>query len=149
MSNLQLKQAEFMLASGQELVQLRKTMKLNKMHPQATLYMNLCEEEFSELEAAMKKLSESVYETERIAAVSEVADAVCDLAVVMMGLCNSIGIPFHACYDEVHRSNMRKCQEVDGQYKIVKREDGKILKPDTWTPPDLINILRYKLVTGE
>jgi len=32
----------------------------------------------------------------------------------------------------VHRANMAKLH--DG--KIVKREDGKTLKPEGWTPPD-------------
>lgn len=37
----------------------------------------------------------------------------------------------------VHQSNMSKL--TDG--KLVKREDGKILKPDTYEPPDLMELV--------
>ena len=43
------------------------------------------------------------------------------------------GIPLDRVFEEVHRSNMAKL--VDG--KPVRREDGKILKPEGWTPPDM------------
>jgi hypothetical protein len=33
------------------------------------------------------------------------------------------------------RSNFAKVDKETG--KVVKREDGKVLKPDGWTPPDL------------
>jgi len=36
-------------------------------------------------------------------------------------------------FAEVHRSNMAKL--VDG--KVIRREDGKVLKPEGWTPPDV------------
>ena len=26
--------------------------------------------------------------------------------------------------------------------KVIKREDGKVLKPEGWTPPDIKSILR-------
>lgn len=37
----------------------------------------------------------------------------------------------------VHKSNMSKL--TDG--KLLKREDGKILKPDTYEPPDLMELV--------
>jgi predicted HAD superfamily Cof-like phosphohydrolase len=40
-------------------------------------------------------------------------------------------------FKEVHRSNMAKL--VDG--KVIRREDGKILKPAGWTPPDIKGVL--------
>jgi len=42
-------------------------------------------------------------------------------------------------YNEVYRSNMSKVDSVTG--KCIKREDGKILKPDTYSPPNLIPFL--------
>jgi len=41
-------------------------------------------------------------------------------------------------FSEIHRSNMTKV--VDG--KVVRREDGKILKPDTYEKPNIEAILR-------
>lgn len=44
-------------------------------------------------------------------------------------------IPFDAVWDEIHRSNMAK---VDGPV----RDDGKILKPEGWVPPDVAGVLK-------
>lgn len=63
-------------------------------------------------------------------------DALTDLQYVLDGAYLSLG--FHRVKDaalaEVHRSNMSKLGE-DG--KPVVREDGKILKPPGYSPPDL------------
>ena len=40
-------------------------------------------------------------------------------------------------FNEVHRSNMAKL--VDG--KVIRREDGKVLKPEGWQPPQLAQFL--------
>lgn len=69
----------------------------------------------------------------------EVADAIADLIVVVVGAAVTWGIPLKACFDEVHRSNMSKVGE-DG--KVVRREDGKVLKPEGWSRPDLERVLR-------
>jgi len=44
-------------------------------------------------------------------------------------------------FDEIHRSNMTKLWE-DGLPRI--REDGKILKPPTYTPPDLTPLVEQQ-----
>lgn len=69
-----------------------------------------------------------------------IADALCDLLYFLMGTIHAHGLQdvFEECFDEVHRSNMSKCQP-DGT--IIYREDGKVLKPDTFSPPDLESIL--------
>ena len=54
------------------------------------------------------------------------------------GLEHSLGIPQQEVWDEVARSNMSKL--VDG--KLIKREDGKVLKPDTFVRPDLEKIIK-------
>jgi predicted HAD superfamily Cof-like phosphohydrolase len=40
-------------------------------------------------------------------------------------------------FNEVHRSNMAKL--VDG--KVLRRDDGKVLKPEGWQPPQLAQFL--------
>jgi predicted HAD superfamily Cof-like phosphohydrolase len=62
----------------------------------------------------------------------EIADALADIIYIACGTAVSYGIPLNRVFDEVHRSNMAKL--VDG--KVIRRADGKILKPDGWTPPD-------------
>lgn len=48
-----------------------------------------------------------------------------------------------ALWDEVQRSNEAKAiEQPDGSFKVVRRADGKILKPPGWTPPDIAGVLR-------
>jgi predicted HAD superfamily Cof-like phosphohydrolase len=42
-------------------------------------------------------------------------------------------------FAEVHRANMAK---VDPDGQVLRREDGKILKPEGWQPPDVAGVLR-------
>lgn len=65
----------------------------------------------------------------------EVADALADLDYVVEGTRLEFGIDGAPIAQEVHRSNMAK---LGGKV----REDGKILKPDDWTPPDILGKLR-------
>jgi len=67
----------------------------------------------------------------------EVADALADIIYIACGTAVSYGIPLDDVFAEVHRSNMAKL--VDG--KVLRREDGKIQKPEGWTPPDIRSVL--------
>lgn len=67
----------------------------------------------------------------------EVADALADIIYIACGTAVSYGIPLDDVFAEVHRSNMAKL--VDG--KLIRREDGKIQKPEGWTAPDIKKIL--------
>lgn len=149
MSNVQGKQAEFMVMAGQKLFSLREVLKARGANPQAELYMTLVEEEFDELQKAFVNYSNAVREDERLAILCEVLDGISDMVVVLMGLCNSLGLPFDPAFNEVHRSNMTKfvMDEATGQYRILKRADGKVIKPKEWTKPNIMSILKYKLVT--
>jgi len=65
-------------------------------------------------------------------------DALLDLLYVTVGTLVSHGFPVHLGWDEVHHSNMRKVAGVD----LPKRdENGKVMKPDRWTPPNLEALL--------
>jgi NTP pyrophosphatase (non-canonical NTP hydrolase) len=89
---------------------------------QVDLYMKLIAEEYEELVEGHKNKD-----------VVEVADACGDLIWVILGMCNSLGINIAPVWQEITTSNMSKT--VDG--KVIKREDGKILKPDTYFPPNI------------
>lgn len=75
----------------------------------------------------------------------EVLDALADIGYILAGSVLNHGL--HHLYDEafaeVHRSNMAKL--VDG--KVLRREDGKVMKPEGWKAPDLARILAE--LTGE
>lgn len=90
----------------------------------ADLRHRLIEEEFDELMDAM--------ENEDLVGI---ADAVADMVYVLLGLCVTYGIDINPIFDEVHRSNMEK---TGGKI----REDGKVLKPKDWTPPDIKSELK-------
>jgi predicted HAD superfamily Cof-like phosphohydrolase len=70
----------------------------------------------------------------------EVADALTDLQYVVFGSVLEFGLQnkFEDLFAEVQRSNMSK---LDQQGKPIFREDGKVLKSDLWSPPDLKKIL--------
>lgn len=95
---------------------------------QADLYMNLVREEYLELEAAYRKRD-----------LVGVADALADLRWVIEGLEHTLALPQQAIWDEVARSNLSK---ISSNGQVLKREDGKVLKPETYSPPDLETVLK-------
>jgi predicted HAD superfamily Cof-like phosphohydrolase len=64
-----------------------------------------------------------------------VADALADIIYIAVGTAIEFGIPLDRVWAEVQRSNMAKVDPATG--KALRREDGKILKPDNWTPPNV------------
>lgn len=69
----------------------------------------------------------------------EIADALADSIYVLVGTALEFGIPLDRVWDEVHASNMTKTDPTTG--KVTKREDGKILKPPTFRPPDIARVI--------
>jgi len=97
-------------------------------HEQAMMYRELIDEEFTEMLQAEADGNEV-----------EEFDAVLDMIVVLMGYGFSRGWPMNEGWAEVMRSNMAKIDPSTGE--VRRREDGKILKPEGWTPPDLASLL--------
>lgn len=87
------------------------------------LRVRLIQEEFDELKDALR-------ERDTVAVAKELAD----LLYVVYGTAVSCGIDMEPVFREVHRSNMSK---VGGH----KREDGKWVKPSTYSPARLELIL--------
>jgi predicted HAD superfamily Cof-like phosphohydrolase len=75
--------------------------------------------------------------------VVEVADALADLLYVVYGAAHTFGIDIQPIFDEVHRSNMAK---VGADGKVIRRSDGKILKPEGWTPPNVKGEIEKQMV---
>jgi len=69
----------------------------------------------------------------------ELADALGDMLYVLVGTIVEHGLAdkIEDIFDEIHRSNMTK---VVGS-KVKKRDDGKILKPQSYEKPNLEKIL--------
>lgn len=91
------------------------------------LRFELIREELEELDVAM--VEENLV---------GVADALTDLLYVVYGAGIAYGIDLDKTFAEVHRSNMSKLGP-DG--KPILRADGKVLKPDTYQPPQLEPLL--------
>ena len=91
---------------------------------QYKLYINLIEEEFKELKEAIAAGD-----------LVEQLDALEDILVVTIGAIHSAGMNGEGGWKEVMRTNFAKIDKDTG--KVRKREDGKVLKPLGWTPPDL------------
>lgn len=85
------------------------------------LYHNLIKEEYSEYVNAQDDVEE--------------LDACMDMIWVILGYCYMKGFDVDGAWKEVARSNLAKIDSMTG--KVIKREDGKVLKPEGWTPPQL------------
>lgn len=73
----------------------------------------------------------------------ETADAIVDSIYVLVGAALEFGIPASAVWDAVQSANMAKASlQPDGTRKVIRRPDGKIMKPEGWTPPDIADVLR-------
>jgi predicted HAD superfamily Cof-like phosphohydrolase len=86
---------------------------------QYALYLDLIREEVQELEDSRLPVTD--------------LDAMIDILVVTIGAIHSMGADAEGAWNEVMRSNLAKIDPESGQ--VLKREDGKVLKPEGWTPP--------------
>jgi predicted HAD superfamily Cof-like phosphohydrolase len=91
---------------------------------QFAMYVGLIEEEF-------KELNEAVNNHDQL----ETLDALIDILVVTIGAIHSMGADGEGAWREVMNTNFAKIDKETG--KVRKREDGKVLKPVGWTPPNL------------
>jgi len=91
---------------------------------QFMMYIKLIEEEYRELQVA--------YDSNNNV---EILDALTDILVVTIGAIHSAGYDAEGGWKEVMRTNFAKIDKETG--KVRKREDGKVLKPVGWIPPDL------------
>jgi predicted HAD superfamily Cof-like phosphohydrolase len=101
---------------------------------QFKMYLKLIKEEFDELRVA-QGIDLETGEQVRPADPVETLDALLDIIVVTIGAIHSAGMNGEGGWKEVMSTNFAKVDKETG--KVRKREDGKVLKPIGWTPPDL------------
>lgn len=111
-------QAKFMTACDQSVGEVNAQ--------QFSLYKNLIAEEFTELQEAKSQVDQ--------------LDALIDILVVTIGAIHSMGADGEGAWKEVMSTNFAKIDKETG--KVRKREDGKVLKPLGWTPPELSQFLK-------
>jgi len=88
---------------------------------QYKLYYNLIKEEVQELEDSVT--------------MEDDLDALIDILVVTIGAIHSMGADAEGAWKEVMRTNFAKIDKETGM--VRKREDGKVMKPLGWEPPNL------------
>lgn len=94
------------------------------------------------LELRLKLIREETTELEEALIAGDLvacADALSDLLYVTHGAGDAFGINLEPCFEEVHRSNMTKLWP-DGT--VHRRNDGKVIKPDTYSPANLEPIIK-------
>ena len=116
MGNVFEDQTKFMVACDQTVCKWNQS--------QFEMYCSLIKEEISELQEAISNIDKV-----------EILDALIDIIVVTVGAINSTGSNAQGAWDEVMKTNFAKVDPITG--KVKKREDGKVLKPEGWKPPDL------------
>jgi len=116
-------QEKFMKACGQTVDTFNKE--------QFSLYIDLIEEEF-------KELKEAINNNDMV----ETLDALEDILVVTIGAIHSAGMDGEGGWKEVMSTNFAKIDKETG--KVRKREDGKVLKPLNWQPPQLSGYITKK-----
>ena len=98
---------------------------------QFNLYTSLIQEEVDELWTA-----------NAAADPKECLDALIDILVVTVGAIHSLGADGEGAWNEVMRTNFAKIDPATG--RVNKREDGKVLKPEGWQPPELDQFLQTR-----
>jgi predicted HAD superfamily Cof-like phosphohydrolase len=98
---------------------------------QFRMYANLITEEYDELRVAIANKN-----------AVETLDALIDILVVTIGAINSMGADGEGAWKEVMSTNFNKIDRRTG--KVQRREDGKVLKPEGWHPPELAKFLTRK-----
>ena len=113
-------QAKFMNACGQTVD--------NYNESQYAMYKNLIDEEFKELQSAYDMEAE--------------LDALIDILVVTIGAIHSAGFDAEGAWKEVMQTNFAKIDKLTG--RVRRREDGKVLKPVGWQPPNLSKYIKQE-----
>jgi len=115
--------------------------------PRNRPYRTFNDEDISKEEAAhrfallmeeVKELEEATWNDDYVG----VADGIADIIYILCGTALRYGIPLDEVFEEVHRSNMTKT------INIQFREDGKVMKGEHYSPPNLFGILNEE-VTNE
>ena len=110
-------QEKFMKACGQTVGERNEA--------QYKLYCDLIDEEFND------EFKTALASGDRV----EQLDALLDILVVTIGAIHSAGFDGEGGWKEVMSTNFAKIDKETGL--VRKREDGKVLKPVGWVPPNL------------
>lgn len=133
-SDIQKDVSAFMDAAGQ-------TVRLTPQNipgDEIDLRIRLITEEYDEtLDALLHLADPGIPPGGTLGWLAEFADGVADLVYVLVGTTLAMGIDMNEVWSEVQRANMQK---ITGPI----RPDGKRLKPEGWTPPNIEGVLHVQ-----
>ena len=92
--------------------------------------------EFNMLNEELNEYFTACRENDRV----EIADAIGDMLYLIIGTAYKHGLDAEELgkvMDEIHRSNMSKLHNGE----VVKNSVGKVVKPDTFSPPNIAEVL--------
>ena len=104
------------------------------------MWHTMLQEEWQEFSVALQDYQriQQAEPAEQTRLRAELAAEGVDVLNVLLGLLLSQGLPVEKMFDAIHAANLAKC--IDG--KVLRREDGKILKPAGWQPADKEGVIR-------
>jgi hypothetical protein len=114
----------FLLACGQKHANYPTT-----PNDLSDLYLKLIDEEYSEFAEAVADNNDA-----------EQLDACFDMMWVIIGYMKARGWDCETAWDEGAKSNLSKINPTTGM--VIRREDGKILKPEGWKPPNFAKFVK-------
>ena len=102
------------------------------------LRMDLMEEELNEVEEELFDFDKTEgIQVKKNIDIAKVAKELADLLYVTLGTAAVFGIDIDEVFSRVHKSNMSK---LDDDGKVLRREDGKVLKSKNYQPPDFTGL---------
>ena len=123
------KQKEFMSQCGFD---INDKPSYNQRH--VAVQSMLLDEELRELREALDDLDMNQDYKEY----SEVCAEAVDVVYIVMGLMNTLGLPFDEMFKHIHERNMQKV--INGV--ALKDSNGKVQKPESWSPVDKVAVLK-------
>jgi len=111
------------------------------------MWENMLQEEMAEFLHALQefKQQDTCDADEQQRRMAELTAEGVDVLNVLTGLLLSQGMPLEAMTEAIHQANLRK--QIDG--KVVRRADGKVLKPVGWQAADKCGVIRSALQQAE
>lgn len=107
------------------------------------MWENMLQEEMAEFLHALQEFKQldNCDPAEKVRRMAELTAEGVDVLNVLTGLLLSQGMPLEAMTEAIHQANLRK--QIEG--KVVRRADGKVLKPAGWQPADKCGVIRAAL----
>ena len=126
---------------------------MSKVFTDVTVFMRACDHfaptepseptALSELyKSLIKEEQEEFWEAEASSNDTEMLDACFDMIWVIVAYAKSRGWDIDKAWDEGAKSNLYKIDQQTG--RVIRREDGKIMKPEGWQPPDFAKFTKIR-----